>query len=135
MPTIAIIDGVKINIYSHEHPPPHFHAIYAEYEAMIRISDLEIEEGKLPSKTYKKVKKWAESSKEKIELFYLPAYCPDLNPDEYLNCDLKQNVHGKNVAKNQENLEDNTRRFMRSLQRNPKRIKSYFKHKKITYAA
>ncbi len=40
MPTIEIIDGIKINIYSNEHSPPHFHAIYGEYEAMIRIEDL-----------------------------------------------------------------------------------------------
>ncbi len=59
MPTIEIIDGIKINIYSNEHPPPHFHSIYGEYEALIRITDLEIEKGKLPNKQYKKVKKWA----------------------------------------------------------------------------
>ena len=59
MPTIELLDGIKINIYPNEHPPPHFHAIYAEYEALIRIDDLEIEKGRLPSKQYKKVKKWA----------------------------------------------------------------------------
>lgn len=59
MPTIEIIDGIKINIYSNEHPPPHFHAIYGEYEAMIRIEDLEIEKGLFPKKQYKKVQNWA----------------------------------------------------------------------------
>ena len=59
MPTIEIIDGIKVNIYSNEHPTPHFHAIYGSFVAMIRIADLEIEKGKLPSKQYKKIKKWA----------------------------------------------------------------------------
>jgi hypothetical protein len=59
MPTIKIIDGIKINIYSNEHMPPHFHVIYGNYEALIRIKDLEIEKGKLPNRQYRKVKKWA----------------------------------------------------------------------------
>ncbi|OQX79521.1 MAG: hypothetical protein B6D61_03405 [Bacteroidetes bacterium 4484_249] len=46
MPTIKIIDGIKVNIYTNEHPPPHFHIIYGEYEAVIQIADLEIEKGK-----------------------------------------------------------------------------------------
>ena len=64
MPTIEIIDGIKINIYPNEHPPPHFHAIYSEYEAMIRIADLEIEKGNLPNNQYKKVKKWANNHQD-----------------------------------------------------------------------
>lgn len=34
-PAIKIIDAIKIDVYSREHPPPHFHAIYAEYEELI----------------------------------------------------------------------------------------------------
>ena len=34
------------------------------------------------------VKEWLEKHKAMIEVFYLPAYSPELNPDEYLNCDL-----------------------------------------------
>lgn len=37
MPTIKIIEGTKIDVYSREHPPPHFHALYAEYEELIEI--------------------------------------------------------------------------------------------------
>ena len=37
MPTVAVIDGIKIEFYFDEHPPPHFHAKYAEYRAVIRI--------------------------------------------------------------------------------------------------
>lgn len=48
MPTIEILDGIKINFYTNEHPPPHFHAIYGEYEALVRIDNLEVEKGQLP---------------------------------------------------------------------------------------
>ena len=37
----------------------------------------------------KKVSAWLAEHTEEIELFYLPSYSPELNPDEYLNCDLK----------------------------------------------
>jgi len=37
----------------------------------------------------RKVTEWIESNREKIEVFYLPSYSPELNPDEYLNGDLK----------------------------------------------
>ena len=39
------------------------------------------------------VKEWLEKHEDKIELFFLPSYSPELNPDEYLNCDLKEGVH------------------------------------------
>ncbi|MCO5247583.1 MAG: IS630 family transposase [Chitinophagales bacterium] len=35
------------------------------------------------------VKEWIDENKDTIELFYLPSYSPERNPDEYLNCDLK----------------------------------------------
>ena len=37
----------------------------------------------------KPVKQWAEENKKDIALFFLPSYSPELNPDEYLNCDLR----------------------------------------------
>ena len=40
----------------------------------------------------KLVKAWLERHQEKIEVFSLPSYSPELNPDEYLNCDLKTNL-------------------------------------------
>jgi Domain of unknown function (DUF4160) len=37
VPVVAIVDGVKIEFYPDEHPPPHFHARYAEFVAQIEI--------------------------------------------------------------------------------------------------
>ncbi len=49
MPCIDTIKGVKIYIYSNDHVPPHIHAIYGEYEALISIRQVEIIKGELPS--------------------------------------------------------------------------------------
>jgi hypothetical protein len=37
-----MVDSIKIDVYGPDHPPPHFHAIYAEQEALIEINTLEI---------------------------------------------------------------------------------------------
>ncbi len=55
MPTLKIIDGTKIDVYSREHLPPHFHALHAEYEELIEIDTLKTYSGKIPNKQRKKV--------------------------------------------------------------------------------
>lgn len=75
MPTIKIIDSVKINIYSREHPPPHFHAVYAEYEELIEIKSLSTYIGKIPIAQRKKVIHWAKDNTE-----YLMGIFKQLNP-------------------------------------------------------
>jgi len=64
MPTISIIDSIKIDVYSREHPPPHSHAIYAEYEELIIISTLETYQGELPKTQRKKVIQWAKGKED-----------------------------------------------------------------------
>lgn len=83
----------------------------------------------------KVVKEWLEGEKKKIEVFYLPAYSPELNPDEYLNCDLKQGVHSGPPARSKEQLEKKVVSHMRKLQKKPARVKKYFEHPRIHYAA
>jgi len=83
----------------------------------------------------KKVKKWLREHKEQIELFYLPSYSPELNPDEYLNGNLKTKVHSGTPIRNLKDLEVKARSFMRTLVKRPKHICSYFKHPKVSYAA
>jgi hypothetical protein len=77
MPTIEIIDGIKINLYPNEHLPPHFHAIYGEYEALILISNIEIEKGELPNNQYKKIKKWALKNQNFLNDLFIQ-FNPDL---------------------------------------------------------
>lgn len=68
MPTIHIIDSIKIDAYSREHLPPHFHAIYAEYEMLVEINTLDIYAGSLPSRQHKAVLKWAANEKTRNTL-------------------------------------------------------------------
>jgi len=78
---------------------------------------------------------WVKEHEELIALFYLPAYSPDLNPDEYLNNDFKRNVNKEHIPVTKVQLRNNTEKFMNMLAENPTRIANYFKHPKIVYAA
>jgi hypothetical protein len=62
MPTFFIIDGIKVDFYYNDHLPPHFHAIYAEYEELIDINKIETIRGELPKKQHKKIIKWAKEN-------------------------------------------------------------------------
>lgn len=83
----------------------------------------------------KLVKEWFAAHIDEIEVFYLPAYAPEFNPDEYLNCDLKAGVHSGPPARNRDQLKAKTISHLRMLQKSPRRTSSYFKHPKIQYAA
>lgn len=66
MPTVAVIDGVKIMVYANEHPPPHFHAKYAENQAVIDIDAMKLTEGFLPAVKRRKVLEWAMTRRDKL---------------------------------------------------------------------
>lgn len=81
------------------------------------------------------VREWLEKNREQIELFFLPSYSPELNPDEYLNGDLKTGVHAGMPARSSSQLKSKAISYLRMLQKLPKRVRNYFKHPKIAYAA
>ena len=82
-----------------------------------------------------KVKTWVAAHGHEIELFYLPAYAPDHNPDEYLNNDLKQKLRQQPQPATQDELIKSTRVVLRAIQRSPRRIQGYFKPPAVRYAA
>ena len=92
------------------------------------IDNLKVHHSKL-------VTQWLEEHKEQIEVFYLPAYCPELNPDEYLNNDLKTGVYGGDPARTRSQLKRKTLSHLRVLQKQPKLVKRFFEHPKVAYAA
>jgi len=59
MPEVARFYGIVIKVFFGDHPPPHFHAIYGEYNALVDIASLQIIEGDLPSRAQKLVLEWA----------------------------------------------------------------------------
>ena len=81
------------------------------------------------------VDQWLEDKTDRIEVFCLPKYAPERNPDEYLNCDLKANINTDGLPKDRVELQEKLRRFMQRLAKLPARVASYFKHKCIDYAA
>jgi len=83
----------------------------------------------------KLVKAWVEKNTDEIELFYLPSYSPEINPDEYLNNDLKSGIGLKPTPKNRKQMKSNVKSHMIFLQKNPKRVARFFHHKSIKYAA
>jgi transposase len=83
----------------------------------------------------RKVNAWVQSHRHAIELFYLPAYAPEHNPDEYLNNDVKQKLRQQPQPGSKDELVANTRTVMRAIQRSPARIRSYFRPNPVRYAA
>jgi len=58
MPEVSRFYGIIIRFYFRDHPPTHFHAIYAEHEALIEIESGRIYKGGLPKTAYDLVNKW-----------------------------------------------------------------------------
>jgi len=83
----------------------------------------------------KKVMAWLDKHKARIELFYLPPYAPEYNPDELLNSDLKRGVGNRAMPKSKAELEHNVRSHMKALQLHPEKIRSFFGAKLTAYAA
>jgi len=81
------------------------------------------------------LKDWLEKNKKKIELYYLPSYSPDLNPDEHVNADLKYGIGSKAPKKTKENMMSAAEEHMQLLKKTPERIMKYFKDPTISYAA
>lgn len=81
------------------------------------------------------VKDWLAKHTDEIEVFYLPSYSPELNPDEMANADIKQAVTKLAPARTKLQLVKATARHLRSVQRQPERIRKYFEHRPVRYAA
>jgi transposase len=83
----------------------------------------------------KKVTAWVDKHKDRIELFFLPAYAPEHNPDEFLNNDVKQTIARRPAAKSKDALQASLRAYMRGLQRQPSKVQSYFRTPSTRYTA
>ena len=83
----------------------------------------------------KPVKAWVAERADKIELFYLPSYSPELNPEERLNADLKHAIGSKVPARTKTKLKAAATEHMTMLEKTPERVMRYFKDPKVAYAA
>jgi transposase len=77
---------------------------------------------------------WIEENKDRIEIFYLPSYSPDLNPDEYFNGTLKREVASRGNANTKEKFINQVRSSARTIQANKQLVRSLFEAKDVKYA-
>jgi transposase len=83
----------------------------------------------------KPVKEWLSEHREQIEVFYLPSYSPELNPDERLNADLKHAITTRVPARTKAKLKAAATQHMMQLSANVDRVKSFFHDPRVLYAA
>jgi hypothetical protein len=58
--------GIIIYVYYNDHSPPHFHAEYAEHEALFRIETMELHSGSLPNRARALVLEWASLHRDEL---------------------------------------------------------------------
>ena len=81
------------------------------------------------------VKAWLEHNKAYIEVFYLPSYSPELNPDEMLNANLKAAVTSQAPNRRKGQLKAAAIGHLRHLQKSPAKVKQFFQKDCVKYAA
>ena len=98
----------------------------SEHKVFLILDNLKVHHGKL-------VAAWLEKHKDKIEMFFLPHYAPEYNPDEYLNHALKISVHSGQLPYTTEDISHKIQSFMRKLQHHPPLVSSFFRHPALSY--
>ena len=77
VPRVSEFYGIAIYMYFADHNPPHFHAIYGEYEALIAIEDGAVIGGSLPRTAARLAEQWRNERREELlaswELAQIPA--------------------------------------------------------------
>ena len=88
-----------------------------------------------PAHIAKKTRAFVETLGGKLQLFYLPPYSPDRNPDELVWKHLKDDTVGRMVTTNKDDFKSRVRSSMQSLQKNPEKIRSFYQKPSLKYAA
>lgn len=125
---------VRFMVYTDKFTGP----VYIEFlERLLRTSEqkLFLIADCHPVHRRKLVQQWFKEHADRIEPFFLPTYSPELNPVEYLNNDVKQQVHDKAPTRDVSQLKRRVLSSLRKLQKLPARVSNYFQHPKIAYAA
>lgn len=78
--------------------------------------------------------RWLKKQEKNLQMYFLPPYSPELNPDELLNQDVKTNAVGRRRAIDQADLMANVRGYLRSTQKMPHVVRSYFQEEHVRYA-
>lgn len=98
----------------------------ADRKVLFIVDNLKVHHGKI-------VAGWLSGHKDEIELFFTSPYSPEINPDEYLNHSLKQNIHSGILPHTKEQIWRKTEKFMMGLQKCNEKVSCFFKHKRLKY--
>lgn len=82
----------------------------------------------------KAVRNWLDNRNGRVTQEFLPPYSPELNPDEFLNQDVKTNAVRRKRPRNQQELLWNVRSYLQSTQRQPAIVSNYFLAPSVQYA-
>ena len=82
-----------------------------------------------------KVEAWVAEHRERIELFFLPAYAPEHNPDEFLHSALKRSLGRRPAVRDKAGLASRLCGYLRRRQRRPERMRAFFQAPTTRYAA
>lgn len=88
-----------------------------------------------PAHKTKRLNEWLSENKDRIEVFFLPPYSPELNPQEYLNQDVKTNVIGKKRPINKAQMRMNVEDFMFTRKNDRRQVQKYFRVSHVRYEA
>ncbi len=88
-----------------------------------------------PAHVAKKTRAFVESLNGRLRLFYLPPYSPDRNPDELVWKHLKADTVGRMAVTDKTDFKTKVRASMRQLQKDPKKIRSFYQKPSLMYAA
>jgi hypothetical protein len=71
MPTIALVDGVKVQMFFNDHAPPHFHATLGNDEVLVAIRTLDVIRGSLPPAKLRRMLAWARDHQAALALNWI----------------------------------------------------------------
>lgn len=100
----------------------------AERKLFVIVDNLRVHRAKL-------VTAWVRANAARIELFYLPPYAPEHNPDEFLNNDVKQAMGRRRIPRDKVTLKSGLTSYMRGLQRRPAKVRAFFQAPTVRCAA
>jgi transposase len=88
-----------------------------------------------PAHKAKVVQEFLKTIKDKFRLFFLPPYSPELNPDEHVWNDVKNNAVGRKIITTPKQLHETVVGHLRMIQKSPDRVMAYYNSKTTRYAA
>lgn len=100
--------------------------IDTDRKVLLIVDNLKVHHGKI-------VAEWLSGHKDEIELFFTPPYSPEINPDEYLNHNLKQNIHSGIIPHTKKQIQEKVEKYMHHIQKFSEKVSCLFKHKNLKF--